>query len=134
MTDKSLILALDFDGTICKHAEYPAIGEPVPGALDWIWKFHKAGAKSFLWTCRDGQALDNALAYLHSNFVVLDGVNHYEYWDGFKTSRKLFANIYIDDAAACAPLWYPDGCTRPCLDWAIVGPHVLDRINSGLRA
>ncbi len=128
--DKRLILAIDFDGTICKHAEYPEIGEPVPHVLWWMRLFHDAGARSFLWTCRDGLALSPALRYLHEESILLDGINQYAYWDGFKTSVKLFANIYIDDAAVGAPLIRERG-HRPCLNWKIAGPIVLCRIRAG---
>jgi len=129
--DRKFILAVDFDGTIRKHAEYPKAGSSVPGAADWLHRFRKAGAKSFLWTCRDGEALDIALAKISKQGIVVDGVNNYEYWDGFVISKKLFANVYIDDAAAGAPLIHPPG-ERPYLNWNAIGPAILDRIRNNL--
>ena len=58
---KSIILGVDFDGCICQHAKFPNVGIPVSGALEWIAKFKKLGAKQFLWTCRTGSYLDKAV-------------------------------------------------------------------------
>lgn len=124
-----LVIALDFDGTVCKCADYPAVGEPVPQALDWIYRFHLK-AEVFLWTCREGRALELAVDYMEANCIRLLGVNSFNYWEGFETSRKLFANLYIDDAAIGVPLIKPPD-NRAYLDWGLVGPEVLFRVQEG---
>lgn len=124
-----LILAVDFDGTICKHAKFPELGDPVPHSIEWLHKFHDAGAKMFMWTCRSGDALELATQFASSHKLHFSGYNAYKYWEGFDVSDKLFANMYIDDAAACVPL-VRLADERPYLDWTVVGPAVMDRIKS----
>ena len=38
----NITIAIDFDGTIVEH-KYPKIGRPVPGALEKMHKWYKAG-------------------------------------------------------------------------------------------
>ena len=125
---KDLIIALDFDGTICKHTKFPNVGPPVPGAIDWIKKYDELGARQFLWSCRNGQYLGNAIEYLEENGVILEGYNDISYGSkAFAPYPKLFANIYIDDAAIGVPLIYTSD-ERAYLDWDVVGPAVEARI------
>jgi len=127
------VIALDFDGTVHEHVKaprkYPDIGDPVPYAYEWIRTFINHKADVFLWTCRDGDALKFVLKNFEARDIKLAGVNSYEYWEGFTTSRKLFANAYIDDAAAGVPLVRPID-RRPYLDWTQVGLPILDRIRN----
>lgn len=127
---KRFRIAVDFDGTIVTH-EFPDIGQPVPDALLWLKRFHNAGALLFLWTMRsdgqrNGDVLSQAVLYCAYNGACLDGVN--ESPQDWTTSPKLYAHVYIDDAAACAPLIYPPNGKRPYLDWSIVGPSVMKQI------
>ena len=46
-----MIIAIDFDGTICQN-EYPEIGDPMPLAIWSIKKLKKRGHDLILWTCR----------------------------------------------------------------------------------
>lgn len=121
-----MIIAVDFDGTIVKH-EYPKIGEPIPGALEWIKRWGKAGAKIILWTMRSGIYLTEAVEYLENNGITLYGVNdnpHQRYWT---SSPKAYANLYVDDAAYGCPL-SKNGSERPYVNWDVIGQPILDRI------
>ena len=53
-------VAVDFDGTICRKAKWPKMGKPVPGAVAWMKRIHKAGAKLILYTMRSGKPRSNA--------------------------------------------------------------------------
>ena len=73
-----MYICVDFDGTIVDH-QFPEIGQPVPGAIDWMKHWVSDGAKLILWTMRsDGQrsgpVLANAVKYLMDNDVTLFGV------------------------------------------------------------
>lgn len=124
-----MYIAIDFDGTIVEH-EYPEVGPPVPGALDWMKKFIEAGARLILWTMRsddgpDGPMLAEAVEYVQRGGVDLFGINENPTQGGWTSSPKAYAKIYIDDAAAGCPL--KDGH----VDWECVGPVVLERIKRG---
>ena len=120
-------IAVDFDGTICKHA-YPLIGEPIPGATRWLRKWIQAGAILILWTVRSDKALQDALDYCLEQGVLFESINSGLSGDeNWTNSPKVYAALYIDDAAFGCPLIVPE-CERPYVDWSIVGPAVLERI------
>lgn len=133
-----MIIAVDFDGTIVDH-RYPDIGAEVPGALSWIKQFQAAGAKVFLWTMRsdgvdDGNTLTEAISWLAAHDVWVDGanINPEQTWS---RSPKLYANLYIDDAAFGCPLREnPRSGGRPYVDWDVVGPRVLSLLQSRAAA
>ena len=116
------VIAIDFDGTIVEH-DFPKIGAPVPGAVDWIKMFVKYGAKIVLRTCRDGSTLEAAVEYCRNAGIELYGINENpdQHWS---VSPKAYASLYIDDRGAFCPLVSVDG-GRPYVDWFIVGPEVL---------
>ena len=122
---KSLVFAVDFDGTLCEH-RFPHIGPEVPGALDTIKELQKNGHKVFLWTMRSGKTLGEAREWLEDRGVKLDAYNKSASgWDS--GSPKAYANVYIDDAALGCPL-VPDGegSSGYHVDWKRVRA-VLDR-------
>lgn len=99
------VIAVDFDGCLCEDA-WPEIGAP---RLDVIKKAHnkqKHGFKLILWTCRNGELLDNAVAWCADHGLVFDAVNEQvpELLSRFGTdSRKVFAHEYWDDRAKRMP-------------------------------
>lgn len=130
-----MLIAIDFDGTIVDH-QFPDLGEPVPGAFDWLKKFSDAGAKLILWTMRsDGQkngpVLTHAIELCRKHGVEFFGVNENPQQASWTASRKAYAHVYIDDAAFGCPLRAnPRMGGRPFVDWAIVGPAVLAMIDA----
>lgn len=122
-------IAIDFDGTIAWH-EYPDIGDPVPGAFEWMKRFQAAGASLRLWTMRSdtehhGPTLTQAVAFCQKNGIEFDHVNHDPNQTAWTSSPKLYSQIYIDDAAFGCPLIVEIGQYKPAVDWATVGPKVL---------
>jgi len=123
-----MIIAIDFDGTIVDHA-FPLIGKPNPQALEWIIKFQDAGAKIILHTMRSGNFLEEAKQYLAENYVKdFYGYNENPDQHTWTSSNKVYANIYIDDAAHGCPLIQYVGFERLCVDWNMVGEEVLRQI------
>ncbi len=127
-----MYICIDFDGTIVDHC-FPDIGPPAPGALEWMAKFQEAGAKLILFTMRsDGgkneDALSRAVEYLNENGIDLYGVNKNPTQVRWTSSPKAYGQLYIDDAAFGCPLIQPDGFQRPCVDWSVVGPGVMEKI------
>lgn len=96
--DDPLKIAVDFDGTIVEH-QFPGIGKPVPFAIEVLIELQKKGHKVILWTFRSGKELDEAIDYCKSKGLLFYAVNNNypeEKFDG-KTSRKIYADVYIDD-------------------------------------
>lgn len=127
---QELIIAVDFDGTVVAH-DYPDIGAPAPGAIDWLLQFQAKGAKVILWTMRSGRQLLEAKTYLEDRGVILFGVNGNPEQDEWTTSPKAYAHVYIDDAALGAPLIHGMH-RRPVVDWGQVGPLIMRRINESV--
>jgi len=93
-----MILAIDFDGTIVEH-RYPAIGRIRPFAFETLKALQKKNHRIILWTHRSGDELDDAVSFCRENGLEFYAVNkNYpeEKWNE-KDSRKILADIYIDD-------------------------------------
>ena len=94
-------IAIDFDGCLCANA-YPDIGAPnweiiVAAAAEQI-----AGAGLILWTCREGELLENALEACTRWDLHFDAVNDsLPSWKQFygNDTRKVGATEYWDDKA-----------------------------------
>lgn len=91
-----MIIAIDFDDTITEYSPWPIMGRIKPEAVSVIKKIKKAGHTIILWTCRDGKYLDEAVNALKKEGVEFDYINEFP---GVPTSRKVYADIYIDDRA-----------------------------------
>ncbi len=93
-----MIIAVDFDGTIVKH-EYPKIGKPNLFAFETLKALQKQGHKLILWTYRAGKELDEAVKFCKEHGVEFYAVNkNYPEEELDETiSRKIYADIYIDD-------------------------------------
>ena len=96
--DKSLIIAVDFDGTIVEH-RFPDIGRIRPFAFETLQALQKKKHRLILWTHRSGRLLDEAVEFCRLNGFEFYAVNkNYpeEKWNE-NDSRKILADIYIDD-------------------------------------
>lgn len=126
------IIAVDFDGTIVEH-RFPAIGDPAPSAFAWLKRFQKLDALLILYTMRSDGRVDGQ--YTGTNplteaveFCRKHGVEFWAHNDNpeqsWTSSRKVYAHVYIDDAAAGCPLIpHPIGGGM-VVDWEQVGPYV----------
>ncbi|MFW6377112.1 MAG: hypothetical protein ACOCZ5_00565 [bacterium] len=101
------IVAIDFDDTIAKNG-YPDIRQAklIEGAKQAIKEIKEdLGYRVVLWTCRENKYLEEAKQFLKDNnlYKYFDGFNENvltekEYKDtGFKDTRKIGADVYIDD-------------------------------------
>lgn len=104
------IVAVDFDGTI---TEIVGNGYHVGYTLklrrhckEVLLDLHRNGVRLILWTCRTGVALEEAILFLKEEglFHVFSSVNDHlpeviEEWllKGCELSRKVYADVYIDD-------------------------------------
>jgi hydroxymethylpyrimidine pyrophosphatase-like HAD family hydrolase len=91
-----MIIAIDFDGTIVEH-KYPLIGEIREDAVEVINRLAKKH-EIIIWTCRGSiEDISATIDFLKDNKVKFHGFNQPSKSTNFETSRKIFADIYIDD-------------------------------------
>lgn len=94
-----MVIAVDFDGTIVEH-KYPKIGKTQLFAFETLKQLQKQKHKLILWTYRAGKELEEAVNFCKENGIEFYAVNaNYpeEKLDEAKISRKIYADIYIDD-------------------------------------
>ena len=95
-----MIYAVDFDGCLCKNA-YPDIGEPNARLIRDLMRLRQKGNYVILWTCREGEKLDDAVQWCGRFGLVFDAVtaNLPMIIQAHGDSRKVYADYYIDDKA-----------------------------------
>jgi len=76
-----------------------------------------AGHLLILNTMRSGEGLQVAVDWFKKNNIPLHGVNEDPGQRGWTQSQKVYAHIYIDDAALGCPLVHPGNGNRPYVDW-----------------
>lgn len=94
-----MILAIDFDGTL-HMGQYPAIGIPMPYAIEVMKQLKADGHYIIINTCRSNGYLTEAINWLLSKGIPFDRVNdnHPETVEKYNSdSRKIYAHIYVDD-------------------------------------
>lgn len=94
-------IAIDFDGCLCTDV-FPDIGKPNWPVIHKAKSEQKAGAGLILWTCREGQLLQDAIAACESWGLTFDAVNESlpDWIEAFKNQpRKVGATEYWDDKA-----------------------------------
>lgn len=120
MIKQGTVVAVDFDGTIVTH-EYPEIDKPLPYCIETLKKITDAGGKIILYTMRSGETLAQAVDYLIDNDIKLWGINKNPDQHIWTDSPKVYAQIYIDDAAlGTHTLQDPVFSSRPYVDWIII--------------
>lgn len=139
------IIAIDFDGTLCEH-RFPEIGMENPGAFRWLKEFQAAGARLILYTMRSDKRSEGVSAEGHpaTRDYLTEAIDWcrergVEFWahncnpeqKSWTDSPKVYAHIYIDDAAHGCPMReMPRAGSRDAVDWEKVGPAVLAKLRS----
>jgi hydroxymethylpyrimidine pyrophosphatase-like HAD family hydrolase len=118
-TATSKVIAVDFDGTLVVH-DYPRIGEEVPGAVRVLQRLTHAGHRLILYTMRSDNRLLEACEWCRVRGVELWGINENPEQHHWTNSPKIYAHLYIDDAALGAPLRHTSKGFRPHVDWESV--------------
>lgn len=125
---KNFVVAVDFDGTCVTHA-YPAIGKEVPGCVSTLKWLDEMGVKIILHTMRSGEYLDKAVKWFMDRGIPLWGINCNPDQSKWTDSPKVYANLYVDDAAVGVPLTWERGVRRPFVNWDIVQRLLLMEID-----
>ena len=94
-----MIWGVDFDGTLCRK-DWPRIGAPNCRLIRFLISVRQRGDEVILITMREGELLEEAVAWCKSYGLEFDAVNDnlkrmQEYFGD--NPRKVFANKYIDD-------------------------------------
>lgn len=95
--DTSILIAVDFDGTITKEDNFPNTNYEIdPVAIKWLRRLQKEGAKIICWSCRGiSEKIIQELAGYDFAFDYIDKDN------GLRShQRKLNADFYIDDRSS----------------------------------
>jgi len=91
-------IAVDFDGTIVEHM-YPKIGKVMPFAFEALKELQAEGHEIILWTYRSGNELNEAVEFCKKHGLEFFAINKSDPEEVFNhtISRKIYADIYIDD-------------------------------------
>ena len=98
-TQQNLVIAIDFDGTICELA-FPEVGAMKKMAKHYINKLYDEGHKILINTCRSGLYEGMAETFLKENGIKYHYINSnllYLIENYGQDCRKISADIYIDD-------------------------------------
>ena len=111
------VVAVDFDGTIA-NTDYPRIISPIPETISLLRKLKDKGATIILWTCREGENLEEAVKWCKENDVPIDLVNENDkerikIWGN--DCRKIGADLYIDDKTFS--LWHDRRDEKDIIDF-----------------
>ena len=124
---KSLIIAVDFDGTCVTH-EYPNVGKEI-GAAPVLKKLTVAGHKIILFTMRSGKELQDAVNWFEQNDIPLFGINENPTQHTWTESPKPYAHMYIDDAAFGCPLIFNDEISsRGFVNWQVIESSLIGNL------
>ena len=121
-----MYIAVDFDGTCVTH-DYPEVGKDI-GAAPVLRALRERGHHIILNTMRSGQELEDAKMWFVKNHIELFGANRNPTQSRWTTSPKVYAHIYIDDAALGCPLIYDTLIhDRPFVSWGGVARQLESR-------
>lgn len=121
-----MYIAIDFDGTCVTH-DYPRIGKEI-GATEVLKRLIEAGHKLILNTMRSDKELQDAVNWFKKNGIELYGVNENPTQKRWTNSPKVYAHMYIDDAALGCPLINaPELSNRPFVDWDSIDRQLIQK-------
>ncbi len=91
-------ILVDFDGTLFED-EFPNIGKPIKKVIKFCKRHQQEGTPIILWTCRQGQELENAVEACAAHGLEFDAVNHnpFSEFAHLGAGPKPYADLYIDD-------------------------------------
>lgn len=94
------VIAIDFDGTITRQSSFVDFDERQPPrefAAEAIQLLKKKGCKIIIWTCRAEEHYPDTINYLEKHDIPFDKINENIDDLPFRTSNKIFADVYYDN-------------------------------------
>ena len=120
-----MTIGIDFDGCLVSW-NFPLVGKDI-GSAEVCRDLVKKGVKIILYTMRDKEFLDDAVKWCKDNDIELYGINENPSQD-WSDSRKVHADIYIDDQALGCPLKEDKNISeRPFVDWVKIRKMLEDK-------
>lgn len=119
-----MIIAIDFDGTVVQH-RYPEIGESL-GAEETLRSLVENGNKLILLTMRGRNnefgrdLLQEAIDWFSERNIELWAINENPTQKSWTDSKKVYANVYIDDAALGCPKTRKKETQEVVVDWKAI--------------
>lgn len=100
------VLAVDYDDTLFENA-FPEKGDPKDDIINKVKEFQDNGAEIVLWTCREGEKLQDAVDACSEQGLKFDAVNanapsviaYMEDKEDIFAQHKINADFYVDDKA-----------------------------------
>jgi len=94
-----MVIAVDYDGTL-SLGPYPETGPANDKLVNYIKERQRNGDRIILWTCREGNVLEEAIMWCEKQGLVFDAINDnlpeiIDFWGS--NSRKISCDLYIDD-------------------------------------
>ena len=121
-----MYIAIDFDGTCVTH-EFPYVGKDI-GAESVLHELLEKGHRLILHTMRGKETIQPALDWFSGKGIKLFGVNSNPTQWRWTDSKKVYAHLYIDDAALGVPLKYDQALSeKPFVDWYKVRELLISR-------
>ena len=119
-----MVIAVDFDGTIVEH-KYPEIGKEKPFAIQTLRMLQREGNRVILFTSREGELLDDAIAFCHDRGLDFYAVNSNQPPDALfpRQTSKVIADVYIDDRNL--------GMAQVAISWLAEGKTVFFAVGTG---
>ena len=120
-----MTIGIDFDGCLVSW-NFPLVGKDI-GSAEVCRDLVKKGVKIILYTMRDKEFLDDAVKWCKDNNIELYGINENPS-QNWSDSRKVHADIYIDDQALGCPLKVDKKISeRPFVDWVKIRKMLEDK-------
>ena len=93
-----MTIAVDFDGTIVEH-KFPEIGKEKTFAIQTLRQLQQEGHRIILFTSREGEDLEQAVAFCRERGLEFYAVNGHQPEDAMfpRQTAKVIADVYIDD-------------------------------------
>ena len=93
-----MTIAVDFDGTLVEN-KYPEIGKELPFAIQTLQLLQEEGNRLILFTSREGDLLDEAIAFCHERGLDFYSTNSNDPPEAMfpRHTAKVIADVYIDD-------------------------------------
>jgi 8-oxo-dGTP pyrophosphatase MutT (NUDIX family) len=92
-----MVIAIDFDGTICEEKEYPDFGDFLPGAVEALKELARQGHNLILWTCRPGEEAQRIFKHCLNAGIPFKSVNQNLFNGELHNYKKILADIYIEN-------------------------------------
>jgi hypothetical protein len=105
---KSVIHAVDFDGTITLEDKWPGCGKVNEEVVAAMRQARAMGDTIIINTCREGEPLERAIEFLKANGIPYDFINENDprrqaQYGG--DCRKISADCYVDDKSRHPDEW-----------------------------